>query len=437
MQSRKPSIALAFLFAICAALVAISTATAFAQTETVLFSFGAPPVPSKGGINPSGNLVFDSKGNLYGTTVAGGRSDSCAYNDNTSCGVAFELGKVGGVWTEKVLHTFSNNGTDGIIPQFGMIFDAAGNLYGTTMAGGLYGDGGSFGGIAFELSPAGNGKWTEKILYNFMGGETTDVGDLPSTPLVFDAAGNLYGATSEGGASVGHESLGCGSVYELTLNTEGSWAANSLHTFLDKTDGCYGTAVILGPTGGVFGAAFGGFANQGVVFELTPGSGGVWTDQILDDFPTGGSNGPNNAFDLVFGSQGDLFGTSDGSGTLYKYGTVFELTPSTGGTWTQSVLYAFGASGDGKTWHPLGLIFDKAGNLYGFTNDGGTDNYGTVFKLTPATGGSWTETVLHSFAGGSDGANPSGLTLSSSGELYGTTLNGGTYNGGTVFKIVP
>jgi uncharacterized repeat protein (TIGR03803 family) len=432
MQSRKPSVALTFLFAISAALVAISTATAFAQTETVLFSFGAPPVPSKGGINPSGNLVFDSKGNLYGTTVAGGRSDNCAYNNNTSCGVAFELGKVGGVWTEKVLHTFSSNGTDGIIPQFGMIFDAAGNLYGTTLGGGQYGDGGSFqGGTAFELSPAGSGKWTEKILYNF--GVANGVGYAPSTPLVFDSAGNLYGATSLGGAGVSH--LGCGSVYQLTPSAGGAWAASSLHTFLDEKDGCYGTAVILGPTGGVFGAAAGGTFGFGVVFELTPGSGGVWTDQILDEFPTGGDHGPNTPWSLIFDSQGDLYGAADGSGTLYKYGTVFELTPGAGGTWTQSVAYGFGELSDGED--PRWLIFDHTGSLYGYTPAGGTDNYGTVFKLTPATGGGWTETVLHSFAGGTDGANPSGLTLSSSGELYGTTLNGGTYNGGTVFKIVP
>jgi uncharacterized repeat protein (TIGR03803 family) len=434
MQCRKISIALTFLFAIGTALVAILTEPASAQTETVLFSFGAPPVPSKGGINPSGNLVFDSKGNLYGTTVAGGHSDNCAYNNNTSCGVAFELGKVGGVWTEKVLHTFSNNGTDGIIPQSGMIFDAAGNLYGTTMGGGLYGDRISYlGGVVFELSPGGNGTWTEKILYNFARADTTDIGDGGSTPLVFDAAGNLYGATSAGGGSDFRN--GCGSVYELTPEAGGIWAANSLHTFQDESDGCGGTAVVLGATGAVFGAAGGGTFGFGVVFELTPGSGGVWTDQVLDEFSTGGDHGPNDPSSLIFDSQGDLYGASDGSGTLYKYGTVFELTPGTGGTWTQSVAYGFGELSDGE--YPRWLVFDNTGSLYGYTSAGGTYNYGTVFKLTPATGGGWTETVLHSFAGGTDGANPSGLTLSSSGELYGTTLSGGTYNGGTVFKIVP
>jgi uncharacterized repeat protein (TIGR03803 family) len=426
--------AIAMVLAILAVILLLSITPAMAQTETVLFSFGAPPAPSRGGTWPSGGLVFDSKGNLYGSTVYGGHSDNCEGGDGqTSCGVAFQLTpKAGGSWAEKVLHTFSNNGTDGTYPG-GMIFDAVGNLYGTTGAGGPYGDGiPFFGGIAFELSPAAGGTWTEKILYDFGGG---DVGYSPGSPLIFDAAGNLYGSTFSGGSSVGVHGLGCGSVFELTPGAGGTWTASSLHTFMDEDDGCGPGSLIRNAEGDLFGAADYGKFGYGVVFELTPGSGGVWTDVFLKSF---GNDGPDNPNNLVFGSDGSVYAAAcngQGSHGLYKYGSVVEFTPSTGGTWTYSVLYTFTGTSDGTC--PGGLVFDASGNLYGVTAGGGTDNYGTVFELTPGVDGIWTKTILHSFAGGSDGSYPDGLTLATSGDLYGTTSSGGVYNGGTVFKIVP
>lgn len=435
MRRKKSSAGLAALLIIVTATLVASSAPVAAQTETVLFSFGAPPAPSRGGTNPSGNLVFDSKGNLYGTTVYGGHSDNCEGPDGqTSCGVAFQLTpKAGGSWTEKVLHTFSGNGTDGTYPS-GMIFDTVGNLYGTTGAGGAYGEGiWYFGGTAFELSPASGGNWTEKILYNFEGGVGDGVGDSPGSPLIFDAAGNLYGTTFSGGSDTGVHSLGCGSVFELTPGTGGTWTASSLHTFMDEDDGCGGGSLILSAAGDLFGAAGFGKWGYGVVLELTPGSGGAWTDVILDSF---NRDDPQNTTGLVFDSHGNVYGAScSGPPPLYKYGAVFELTPGAGGIWTYSIPYTFPSTADGAC--PGGLVFDAAGNLYGVTAGGGTYNDGTVFELTPATGGGWTETVLHSFAGGSDGSSPTSLTLAASGDLYGTTFNGGVYSGGTVFKIVP
>jgi uncharacterized repeat protein (TIGR03803 family) len=311
-----------------------------------------------------------------------------------------------------------------------MIFDTAGNLYGTTGAGGAYGEGiWYFGGTAFELSPAAGGTWTEKILYNFGGG---DVGFSPGSPLIFDAAGNLYGSTFSGGGSDGFHGLGCGSVFELTPGAGGTWTASSLHTFMNEDDGCGGGSLILSAEGNPFGAAEEGEFGYGVVFELTPGSGGAWTDVILKSF---GNDGPNNVTGLVFDSHGNVYGASCSGGALYKYGVVFELAPGAGGTWTYSIPYIFTSTADGTC--PTGLVFDAAGTLYGVTVGGGTDNYGTVFELTLGADGTWTKTILHSFAGGSDGSGPAGLILTASGDLYGTTSFGGVYNGGTVFKIVP
>jgi len=434
MKAKRNLAEVVTVLAVGAASLTMATTCAVAQTETVLFSFGAPPAPSRGGTYPFGKLVLDSKGSLYGTTLYGGHSDNCDGGDGqTSCGVAFQLApKAGGSWTERVLHTFSNNGTDGTFPG-PMVLDAAGNLYGTTGAGGPYGDGSPFfGGVAFELSPEAGGKWTEKILYSFEGGVGDGVGDSPGSALSLDAAGNLYGTTGSGGSDTGVHSLGCGSVYELTPGAGGNWAASPLHTFMDEDDGCGGSDLILSAEGNPVGSAGYGQFSYGVVFELTPGSSGAWMDSFLKEF---NNDGPMNTTSLAVDAQGNLFGTScDGAG-LYKYGAVFELAPGATGVWTYSIPYTFKSTADGAC--PTGLVVDPAGSLYGVTEGGGTYNYGTAFKLVPASGGIWTKTILHSFAGGADGSSPTSLTLSERGDLYGTTVGGGAYSGGTVFKIVP
>ena len=429
MRGKKSSAGLVGVLAIVTANLLALSASAVAQTETVLLSFGAPPAPSRGGTYPEGRLIFDAKGNLYGTTSSGGHSQSCI----GGCGVVFQLTPKGvGGWNEKLLHTFNYDGSDGIFPSAGLVFDAAGNLYGTTQGGGLYGDGSPFtGGTVFELSPSTGGSWTEKILFNFEGGIGNGVGDSPSTGVIFDKQGNLYGATNSAGSIVNH-GLGCGSVYQLALSAGETWTATALHTFLEGNDGCDGYALTLDAAGNVYGVSSGGANNRGLVFELIS-SGGVWSFQILDNFSS--SEGPRAPDSLVFDSHGNLYGASYGTGSAYKYGTVFELTPGTGGTWTQSIAYAFGSLSDG--YGPNSLTFDAAGNLYGVTSSGGTYNRGTVFKLTPSSSGVWTKTILHNFASGLDGKSPNGLALGASGDLYGTTYYGGLYNYGMIFKIVP
>src|ERR1022692_3318787 len=238
---------------------------------------------------------------------------------------------------EKVLHNFNNDGTDGTLPYGGLIFDAAGNLYGTTSVGGT-----SNTGTVFELTPAADGTWTEKVLHSFSGG--TD-GIHPYAGLIFDAAGNLYGTTELGGA--------------------------------------YG---------------------YGTVFEVTPAAGGTWTEKVLHSFYNDGTDGLEPYAGLILDAAGNLYGTTQDGGTAFT-GKVFQLTTAAGGTWTEKVVHTFGSSTDGID--PVaGLIFDGAGNLYGTTSRGGTYNLGTAFELTPAGGGTWTERVTHSFGNGTDGANP-------------------------------
>src|SRR5664280_601677 len=183
----------------------------------------------------------------------------------------------------------------------------------------------------------------------------------------------------------------------------------------------------------------GGTYYSGTVFELTPAAGGGWTEKVLHNVNENGTDGALPRAPLIFDAAGNLYGTTEYGGTYYDsdLGTVFELTPAAGGGWTEKVLHNFGIGRDGTD--PLaGLIFDAAGNLYGTTEYAGNYGGGTVFEWTPAAGGGWTETVLHSFGNGTDGYSPSaGLIFDAAGNLYGTTPHGGTYEGGTVFEVTP
>jgi uncharacterized repeat protein (TIGR03803 family) len=390
---------------------------------------------------------------------------------------------------EKVLYNFSFNGTDGYQPISGLIADSSGNLYGTTYQGGnssnctngcgtvyelkheangtwsekvlhnftnsggdgyspwaslvmdpegnLYGTAGGGGaydyGIVFELKRKPGGTWKEKILHNFNFNGTDGVG--PTVGLALDAAGNLYGTTQGGGANVE------GAVYELSPTAHGLWTETILHSFNnDGTDGFapYST-VILDASGNVYGTTSeGGPYNQGTVYELSPSGGGAWTETILYSFSYNYPSGevPNS---ILFDASGNLYGTT-ASGTYPFDGTVFELSPSAGG-WTEMVLHYFKNSAKGGDL-PNGLVFDTAGNLYGVTYDGGIYAEGNVYKLSPNGDGTWSEGITHNFSNdGVDGFFPNGgLIIDAAGKLFGTTASGGTggqYFGGTVFEVVP
>jgi len=420
MRNRKVPIVFELLAILATALLAPTTRAA--AQETVIYSF---PSNNGYGWRPNGGLVTDAIGNLYGTTY----EDSGGGCQGLGCGVVFELTpKTSGGWTEKVLHRFSFNGKDGYYPTVGLAIDAAGNLYGTTVGGGLY----SWG-VVFELIPKTGGGWNEKILYNFNGNDPGAEG------LILDAAGNLYGMAYQGGAH------NYGYVFELSPKTVGGWTEKVLYSFIG-TDGSQSpiSNLIFDGAGNLYGTTYGGGPNPyGTVFELSPSTtGGSWTETVLHRFTYNLVDGYRPEGGVIFDAAGNLYGTTTSGGPNGGYGTVFELSPVSGGGWTETILYSFSTGStigkDGVA--PTGpLVFDSAGNLYGTTATGGAYGYGTVFKLSPVVGGGWAETVLHTFNPNSkDGIYPQrGGLIFDGGNLYGTAQGGGAHAGGAVFEIAP
>lgn len=215
---------------------------------------------------PQGKVTIGPDGALYGTTLLGGGS-GCG---GTGCGIVFRLTPPPSLchnivcpWTETVLHRFDDDPSQGWAPWSAVTFDSSGIMYGTAMHGG--GGCGQQGcGVVFKLTPSG-GAWTFSVLYNFNSGD----GAFPAAGLTLDPAGNFYGVTAYGGP------LGFGNVFRL-LRSAGRWTYNSLYSFQDGDDGAQPTSdVVLDPSGNIFGANTQGGANGGVVWELSP-SQGAW-----------------------------------------------------------------------------------------------------------------------------------------------------------------
>jgi uncharacterized repeat protein (TIGR03803 family) len=325
-----------------------------------------------------------------------------------------------------VLQNFSLTGGDAAGPFGGIAFDAQGNIYGTTGGGGTYGYG-----AVFELTPNSNGTWSEAILHSFSYYGLD--GSVPmSTPLL-DAAGNLYGTTLEGGS--GQHPYG--TVFKMTPSSIG-WSFSVLHNFgSTNTDGSSAkTGVVMDALENLYGVA-------SVVFELTP-TATAWTESVIDSFANSNDgSGPIYA-GVILDSSGNLYGTTQ-SGGAFSGGVVYALRRAKGG-WKPSVPHAFPAfEGDGIRPVNGNLAIDSAGNLYSATFAGGTGtgcvgSCGTVFKLTPTSRGRWKETVLYNFQGASTGFGPAaGVTLDSAGNVYGTTIYGGTTPCacGVVYKLAP
>jgi uncharacterized repeat protein (TIGR03803 family) len=425
MRDRKFFLGMTMALAMLALATLTMCAPAAAQTETLLHSFSFSE-NGKDGSSPYSTLAIDASGDLYGTTFVGG-----AYN----YGAVFEMSpRAGGGWTEKILHSFIDNGRDGQEAYSGVVLDASGNLFGTTVGGGADGSG-----TVFELSPQEGGGWTEKILHSFhaSGGD----GDGPYASVVLDGAGNLYGTTTRGGT------FGYGTAFEVSPREAGGWTEKILYNFspVNQFESPLYSSLILDGAGNLYGtAATGGAYAVGAVFELSPLEGGEWTETVLHSFNDRGKEGNDPRASLIFDQAGNLYGTTwsggpDGGYGLGK-GTVFELSPSEGGGWTETVLHFFSKTGPDGRIPDAGVIFDAAGNLYGTTEGGGPWDSGTVYELTPAGGGIWTDTTLYAFQhrGGEDGHFPyGGLVFDTAGNLYGTTLTGGTDGLGTVFEITP
>ncbi len=386
-----------------------------AQKRTVRFEILHNFTGGRDGSYPYGRLIVDRQGNLYGTTSHGGRH---------AVGTVFELSQNGGGdWRRKVLHAFGSHSGDGAYGYDQLIFDQRGNLYSTTGGGGAHG-----GGSVFELLPDGRGGWKERVIHSF--GDA--YGEQLPGGLIFDKSGNLYGRSPSG--SGGGCTYGCGSVWELSPNGNGGWKFATLQKF-DSSNGANPWGDLnIDASGELWGTTSnGGTYGYGVVFELTPNGSGGWIYNVIHNFNS--TDGAYPAYGrLVFGKKGHVFGTTEIGGTN-DTGTVFTLIPGAGGSYNFTSIYSFGPELNGDGNFPCGgLRFDKAGHLYGTTTLGGSENSGTVFELVHG-GDGWTETVLHSFADGSDPYI--GVTTDEKGHFYGTTTGGGSDQVGTVFEITP
>jgi uncharacterized repeat protein (TIGR03803 family) len=411
---------------LCAVLIVLACNLAFGQTYKVLWSFDGYP---NDGAQPVANLVMDKAGNLYGTTEVGG-----AFNS----GAVFELSPgLNGTWQESVIYSFCaimSNGTcvDGWFPVAGLIVDQSGNLYGTTKNGGSefcpFDSEGC--GTLFELSPpqSGNKTWTETVLYNFCAVGLCDDGEFPTGQLTFDATGNLYGTTSAGGPGY----IG-GTVFELSPGSSG-WTLSTLYTFclhgqnqscpdgnepeagvtFDSENNLYGTTEIGGAQNS---------RGSGTVYELSPVSTG-WEETVLVAF-RGLVGAPLGT--VSFDPSGNLYSTTYGGP-----GSVFQLDRKT----RKFRTFAFKGE-EGGISPAAGVLVDvKSRALYGTAAGGGTGSGGAVFKLDQ----SGRETVLYSFCAEpncADGQYPhASLIEDKAGNLYGTTQQGGANNEGVVFEIV-
>jgi len=371
------------------------------------------------GFGPEATLIFDSNGNLYGTTIAGGTA--C---EPPGCGAVFELSPdSNGSWNESLLNNF--NGSDGSSSVAPLVFDSHGNLYGSTKSGGSDDNG-----TVFKLTPGGSGAWTEIVVHSFTGGSD---GSQPLSGIALDASGHLYGTASAGGLNGGGVAFSMGGG-----NLPGG--ASVLHSFGGATDGNQPSGSLASDaSGNLYGTTWaGGVYQLGCVFELVRDPlSGDWTETVLYSFD--GPDGANPYGGVILDAAGNLYGTTYDGGAD-GVGTVFKLTDSNG-SWSESVLHSF-ATGNSDGGNPYsGLTFDPYGNLYGTTNSGGPGEHGTVFRLTPMPTGQWIETILYGFTGRLDGGWPvGGVVLDNAGNIYGTTDMGGTggiENGGVIFEVTP
>lgn len=416
MRTFSTSITVPILFA----LTVLMSPAAQAQIFNVLYNFTG----GQDGAHPNAGVTMDAAGNLYGTAKAGG---DLTCNAPQGCGTAYELKHRGsglvfnplytfgvspdagiptapvvfgpdgalysttsygglngrGVvfklrpsptacktalcpWSENILYSFQGGANgDGSNP-IGLVFDHAGNIYGTTSGGGTYG-----GGAAYQLTPSGSGG-TESVLHTFGGAGD---GSLPyRSVMIFDDAGNLYGTTALGGSS------NYGIVFQLTPSGSG-WVEKVIYNFTDGNDGGYPYAgLILDQSGNLYGATTdGGTGGGGTIFELSPSAGG-WTYSVLYSItgPLGDQCGP--AWALTMDVGGNLYDTTqcDGANNL---GSVFKLT-NTGGSWTYTSLHDFTGGNDGE-YPASSVILDRSGNLYGTASYGGTKGQGVVWGITP------------------------------------------------------
>ena len=404
MRSRRVCRQASSILILCTALLA---STANATNTRLIYSFAG----ASDGEYTDTELVRDSTGNLYGTSVQGGAHGG---------GTVFQITPAG---VHNVLYSF-RGAADGGEPYKGVTLDSQGNLYGTTVTGG----GGSCEGgcgVVFQLTNSG-GVWTYRVIHRFTGYD----GSGPGSPVAFDANGNLYGTTPTGGKYT------VGVVYQLRPTANG-WTIRVIHTFTGGADGRGGSAgrLLIEASGNLFGTCTtGGVNGFGTVYEISP-SQDKWQFQTLyafKDSPDGGL--PYGG--LVFDKLGNLYGTTYYAGA-HDLGTVYKLTYANG-QWSERVIFSFNGW-DGAS--PLStLVADAAGNFYGTTSGGGTSSCscGLIFKLTLGASGKWTEKVVYRFPGApGPGFAYNGMISGSDGNFFGATTHGGSSNDGAIYEFTP
>ena len=411
MESKRflHSVCLAFATSLAAGILATSAWASSAPQ--VIYSFAG----ENDGEYTDTDLVIDSAGNLYGSSVQGGAFGG---------GTVFRVSPSGHGWKHTVLYSFTG-GADGGEPYKGVTLDSEGNLYGTAVTGG----GGSCEGgcgVAYKLTHVG-GTWTQSVIHTFTGGND---GSGPGAGLTLDKHGNVYGMTPTGGAN------GLGVIFRLQPQASGEWKIKVLHTF-SGDDGATGSAgrLVL-RSGTLYGAATVGGANGlGTIFSLKhiPGQ---WQFKNLYSF----KGQPDAGFPyggLTFDAAGNLYGTTYYDGAN-DFGSVYQLSPQPDGSWTERVLYSFKGGRDGMG-SISNLVFSKKGALYGTTSEGGSGcSCGTIFKLKADALGNWTEKVVYRFTGVPDaGFAYNGMVGDAAGNLYGATVHGGTNDDGAIYKFTP
>ncbi len=357
----------------------------------------------------------------------------------------YRLQRQGSGWT--VVPTGSiPGGASGDLVNGRVALGPEGALYGGTAFGGLMDNdcsGGLGCGVLFKLAPQANPckgvlcYWNESVLYTFAPEGMPNAGYLPAGGLTFDSAGNMYGTTNDGGQ------YGKGTVFELTPSQSG-WSIVVLYTFTGSTDGAVPNgSLFMDSAGNLYGTTVEGGdltciekEGCGVVFELTHTSSG-WVEKVLHTFERSDGLLPEGG--LIADSAGNFYGSTSGGGTN-QGGTIYELTPGNGG-WAFNLLYSL--TGTPSQAGPVGLLaLDSSGNLYGASNQLGNHLYGNVFELS-FSNGTWTYQDLHDFEG-PDGMWPNdGPTLDAAGNLLGTAGYGGTTNDncddgcGVIWEITP
>jgi uncharacterized repeat protein (TIGR03803 family) len=418
----------------CLAMILMSCTLAFGQTYKVLYNFQGSA--NNDGAQPYADLLLDQHGDMFGTTATGGTSGEFICTENGGCGTVFELSpNSDGSWKETVLYSFclETNCPDGRFPLGGLVRDAPGNLYGTTVEGS---GGGDYGNV-FELSPpTQGGQWTERVLWSFRGNLGAD-GCYPKGKLVFDVSGNLYGVASACGAGQAAQ----GAAFELQPSGNGVWTEAIIHTFRGDADQSpFGydpeAGLIFDQVGNLYGTTGAGGKHQnGVVYSLSPKSGGGWSITVLHAFAADAPGAPSSA--VALDSTGNVYGTAFQGGLNNSAcldsgcGGLFKLAKKNG-SWASSGLTFKGTNGG----NPAAELTITGSKAYGTTQYGGAQGQGTIFVAT--VGGI---TSLYSFcseAACADGSQPvAALTYDGAGHYYGVTSSGGAFNQGVVFEITP